>query len=157
MSLAPAIKKKWLTNQFFRMWPRALFHKQAGKQFIQKHLHGPGVYVLYREDLPYYIGKTDKLARRLTQHALKPNTRYYNFWNYFSAFEIDDPILRNEIEAILISAMPTANSAHPKFQRKKLDRNVARMLNEVQAFMLTGAEDESPEERPEESGDGESS
>jgi len=30
------------------------------------------------------------LFKRLKTHALKPNARYYNFWNYFSAFEIDD-------------------------------------------------------------------
>jgi hypothetical protein len=85
-----------MIEQFFRMWPRALFHMQRGRHFLDEHLGEPGVYVLYRNDQPYYIGKTDKLAKRLTDHALKPNTRYYNFWNYFSAFQIPDQSLRDE-------------------------------------------------------------
>lgn len=132
------------------MWPRALFRMQDGKEFIEKHLSSPGVYVLYRNDEPYYIGKTGKpLVKRLRQHALKPNTRYYNFWNYFSGFELgtDD---RGRIEAILISAMPTANNAHPRtFQRKKLDREAAGTLNRLQARMLSEMEDQSGEPSPE--------
>jgi hypothetical protein len=46
--------------------------------------------------------------------------------------------------------MPTANSSQPKFQRKKLDRRAARLLNNVQALMLTGKEDTSGESKPEE-------
>jgi len=139
-------------KQFFRMWPRALFHKKDGKAFIEKHLLSPGVYVLYRNDEPYYIGKTSKpLFKRLKQHALKPNTRYYNFWNYLSAFEIDNEGERDKIEAILISAMPTANNSHPRaFHRKKLDRDAAKMLNLLQARMLTGIDDDqSGEAEPE--------
>lgn len=113
-----------------------------GKRFLEEHLKNPWVYVLYRDDQPYYIGKTSKpLSKRLGQHALKPNSRRYNFWNYFSAFQIEKPSHRDEIEAILISAMPTANSSHPKFQRRPLDRKAANMLNNIQAMMLTGKED----------------
>jgi hypothetical protein len=54
-----------------------------------------------------------------------------------------------KIEAILISAMPTANNSHPKFQRRKLDREAAKMLNDLQALMLTGAKDQSHEAKPE--------
>src|SRR5260370_42409025 len=138
-------------EQFFRMWPRALFHMKDGKAFIEKHLLSPGVYVLYRNDEPYYIGKTSKpLFKRLKQHALKPNTRYYNFWNYFSAFEIDNESERDKIETILISAMPTANNAHPRtFRRKKLNRYEATILNDLQARILTGREYQSGEPDPE--------
>ena|SRR5712692_7947757 len=137
-------------EQFFRMWPRALFYMREGKTFLEEHLSAPGVYVLYRNDEPYYIGKTGKpLAKRLKQHALKPNTRYYNFWNYFSAFQIGDEGERSKIEAILISAMPTANNSHPKLHRKKLDRYAAKMLNRLQARMLTGTDDRSGEPDPE--------
>jgi len=133
------------------MWPRALFHMKDGKAVLKENLNQPGVYVLYRDDVPYYIGKTSTtLLKRLSNHALKPNARRYNFWSYFSAFEIMDPTHRDEIEAILISAMPTANSSQPKFQRKKLDRRAARLLNNVQALMLTGKEDTSGEAKPEE-------
>ena len=47
----------WKTEQFFRMWPRALFHMKEGKEVL-KALNKPGVYVLYRDDEPYYIGKS---------------------------------------------------------------------------------------------------
>jgi GIY-YIG catalytic domain len=144
----------WKTRQFFRMWPRALFHMKQGKAVLKSNLDKPGVYILYRDDEPYYIGKTSQpLIKRLSNHALKPNARRYNFWNYFSAFEISDPTHRDEVEAILISAMPTANSSKPKFERKNLDRETARLLNNVQALMLTGKEDTSGESKPEEAED----
>lgn len=146
------MNSQWKTKQFFRMWPRAVFHVKDGKEFLQSSLKSPGVYVLYRDDQPYYIGKAgDSLIKRLRTHALQPNSRRYNFWNYFSGFEIADRDHRDEIEAILISAMPTANSSRPKFeQRKKLDRKFAKLMNEVQALMLTGKADQSGESSPEE-------
>ena len=120
-----------------------------GKEVLRECLDTPGVYILYRDDQPYYIGQALRLIKRLSTHALKPNARRYNFWNYFSAFEIQDQYRRDEIEAILISAMPTANSSRPKFQRRLLDRRAARLLNSVQALMLTGKEDASGETAPE--------
>ncbi len=144
------MNRDWKTQQFIRMWPRALFHMKDGMKVLNVTLTAPGVYVLYREDQPYYIGKTSTtLLNRLRNHALKPNARRYNFWNYFSAFEIEDASHRDEVEAILISAMPTANSARPRFERKNLDRRAARLLNNVQALMLTGKEDTSGESNPE--------
>lgn len=111
------------------MWPRALFHMREGMDILKESLDKAGVYVLYRNDEPYYIGKTSRpLIKRLKVHALKPNARRYNFWNYFSAFQIDDPALRNEVEAILISAMPTAaNGARPRIPRMPLDRKAAKI------------------------------
>jgi hypothetical protein len=141
-----------MTTQFFRMLPRALFHSKEGKAFLDQQLTEGGVYVLYRGDQPYYIGKTkNRLSKRLSHHALRPNTRYYNFWNYFSAFQIHDSTHSEEIEAILISAMPTANSSKPKFykSRVRLDRHAAKMLNDIQAMMLTRRTDESGEQVPE--------
>jgi hypothetical protein len=127
---------------------------KQGKAVLTANLDKPGVYILYRDDEPYYIGKTKKpLIKRLSNHALKPNARRYNFWNYFSAFEIASPSHRDEVEAILISAMPTANSSRPKFERKTLDRQAARLLNNVQALMLTGQGDASGESKPEEIAD----
>jgi hypothetical protein len=77
-------------DHFFRMWPRALFHTGRGKDYLREHLGGSGVYVLYRNEEPYYIGKANRLFSRLRSHALRPNARRYNFWNYFSAFQIAD-------------------------------------------------------------------
>jgi hypothetical protein len=142
-------------EHFFRMWPRALFHSKKGKSYLDIHLNSPGVYVLYREDQPYYIGKTSKrLVKRLAQHALRPNARRYHFWNYFSAFQIGDEEQRDKIEAILIAAMPTANSSRPKLPRKKLDRSIAGLLNDIQSQMLTGRPGETaPETTDDEEGE----
>jgi|SRR5579863_24781 len=125
------MNKEWKTTRLFRMLPRALFH--------------------YRDDSPFYIGKTKTtIFRRLKTHALRPNARRYNFWNYFSAFEIEDGNHRDEVEAILIAAMPTAaNGARPKIQRMKVDRELAKLVNDIQALMLTGKEDASEEPNPE--------
>ena len=91
----------------------------------------PGVYVLYRDDVPYYVGKADWLRKRLWWHALKPDARYYNFWNFFSAFVVLDATQRNEVEGILISAMPTANSAQPKLPKEKLPKEVIAMVGKI--------------------------
>jgi hypothetical protein len=151
-------KSGWKTQRFFRMLPRALFHMKKGKKLLKTALSSPGVYVLYRNDEPYYIGKTGKpLIKRLAGHALKPNWRRYNFWNHFSAFAIEENSHRDEVEAILISAMPTAaNSANPKIPRMPLDRHAARLLNDIQALTLTGKGDTSGVEKPEEAVDDDS-
>lgn len=148
-------KTNWKTGHIVRMWPRALFHMRKGKKVLRAALKSPGVYVLYRDDRPYYVGKTrNPLIRRLGGHALKPNWRRYNFWNYFSAFDIKDETHRNEIEAILISAMPTAaNSSRPKIPPMRSNRDAARLLNDVQAQMMTGERDMSGETNPEETMD----
>jgi hypothetical protein len=100
--------------------------------------------------VPYYIGKTGKtLLKRLSNHALKPNVRRYNFWNYFSAFVIEDSSHRDEVEAILISAMPTANSSTPKIKRVRLKPDAAKLINNIQAMMLTGQGDTSGVAHPE--------
>jgi hypothetical protein len=151
------MNRDWKTLKFIRMWPRALFHMKDGKGTLKEALKHPGVYVLYRNDEPYYIGKTGKaLYRRIKNHALKPNTRRYNYWNYFSAFEIEDVAHMDEVEAILISAMPTtANNSTPKIPRAQAGRPMAKLLNNVQAMMLTGKADMSGEANPESVGDDE--
>ncbi len=146
---------KWKTTQFFRMWPRALFHMKSGKTILERHFGAvAGVYVLYRDDVPYYIGKTGTtLLKRLRNHALRPNVRRYNFWNYFSAFVIEDSSHRDEVEAIQISVMPTANSSTPKITKVRLKSDAAKLLNNIQALMLTGKEDTSGVSHPERSDD----
>jgi predicted GIY-YIG superfamily endonuclease len=91
----------------------------------------PGVYVLYREDVPYYVGQTTKLRKRLYAHAVMPDTRYFNFWNFFSVFVAEEKKHRDEIEAILIAAMPTANSAKPKLEKQNLPKEVCAMIREI--------------------------
>lgn len=138
-------------SQYARMWPREVFYRFAPKEVEKKGttkgkrrqktakllfrhielLAKPGVYVLYRDGVPYYVGQAKKLRSRLWQHACAPDTRYYNFWNFFSAFVIESDDDRNDIESILIAAMPTANSAKPRIKRESLPVGVRRMVREI--------------------------
>jgi len=93
-------------------------------------LSKPGVYVLYRDDLPYYIGQATVLMDRLRTHH-KPGARYSLFWNYFSVFAVDDPRERDRIEAILITVFPTVNGATPRIKREKFPREVVRLVRRM--------------------------
>ena len=121
-----------IVNAYARMWPRDVFDiKAAGKlaKDIREALRDPGVYVLYRNDAPYYVGKTGRpLFDRLWNHANQPGDRYYNFWNFFSVFAVAGKKHRDDVEGILIAAMPTANSASPRFPRIELPTRVGRLL-----------------------------
>src|ERR1700732_2136061 len=99
-----------------QMWPRVVFDFD-GWPAVKECLREPGVYVLFRDDEPYYVGKTqNKLFNRIKSHATRPMGRYYHFWNYFSAYVVLRAKHRDEVEGILIASMPTANSAAPKIK-----------------------------------------
>ena len=89
----------------------------------------PGVYVLYWDDVPYYVGQAKVLRGRLAAHARVPVSRYFNHWNYFSAFVVDEDEL-DRLEAILIAAMPTANGRKP-LKREPFPPEVTRMVNDI--------------------------
>lgn len=136
-------RKNIIIEEYARMWPREVFdclikNQNGGKPVILGKrlplLDRPGVYVLYHNDVPYYIGQALKLRHRLWSHAGSPGARYTNFWNYFSAFVIRDQKMRDEVEGILIAAMPTANSAKPKLTRAKYAREVSRMVRRMRQF-----------------------
>jgi len=133
-----------LVSKFIRMWPREIFdaiaEQEDGQKIrhktiasVSKVLNKHGVYILYRDDKPFYIGqaKLRSLGKRLKAHATRPNARRYLFWNYFSAYVIEDPKHIDEVEAILIAAMPfvVTNSAIPKLTREKMDRSTVRLVN----------------------------
>jgi len=120
------------------MWPREVFDRlvcvEGRKRALAKPLdivNKPGIYILYRDGVPYYIGKSDRIRSRLWKHAWDPKTRHYNLWNFFSFFVVEDADQRNEIEGILIAAMPTANSARPKLPREQLGKEITTMLHEI--------------------------
>jgi len=94
-------------------------------------LRKPGVYVLYRDEVPYYIGEARVLYRRLHDHGNKRTDRYFNFWNFFSAFVISDGRYLNDIEKILIAAMPTANSSMPKMNPVKMPSHVGERIRDI--------------------------
>jgi len=73
-----------LVEKYARMWPREVFDYVIAKKrrqavYLAKGLDilkNPGVYILYRNDMPYYIGKAGgKLWTRLFSHARRPGGR----------------------------------------------------------------------------------
>ena len=125
-----------IVTNHIKLWPRAVFDLKPGKgskgsdaDTINGLLSGPGVYILYRDDQPYYVGKaSQKLFHRLRRHASSPRDRYYNFWNFFSAFVIPNKKYIPEVEGILIASMPTDNSSVMRIKKIHLPRRVATLL-----------------------------
>jgi len=135
------VHKDQIIKEYARMWPREVFYwlvkNESGKGKKISVARGlelvnePGVYVLYRDGIPYYVGQALRLRDRLWAHACLPGARYHNFWNHFSAFVIEQQALRNQVEGILIAAMPTANGAKPRLQRAKMPDVVSRMSRDI--------------------------
>ena len=124
--------KRRIVVEYARMWPREVFDIFEKNSLVVKklkELNQPGVYILYRDDKPYYIGKTRRtLFLRLHDHSNKSTDPYFNFWNYFSFFVVPDPNHVDEVEGILIASMTTANSAVPKIKQIKLPKSIADVL-----------------------------
>jgi hypothetical protein len=133
-------------EQYARMWPREIFYSLVPNQSGSKRktavfakglelLNEPGVYVLYRNDIPYYVGQAaNKLRYRLWAHAWVPGERYHNFWNYFSAFVIRNTELRNLVEGILIASMPTANGAKPRLKKTRFPASMTKMTRDMYRY-----------------------
>ena len=115
---------------YARMWPREVFAMVSPKGGLP-FLDNPGVYILYRDSTPYYVGQAKILGSRLRNHAKEANGRYFHLWNFFSAFAVDNPKRRDELEGILIAAMPTANSARPRLPKEKMPTEVGGLLREI--------------------------
>jgi len=126
--------KGLIATNYIKMWPRAVFDIKTGKRSyhpeIKRLLSQPGVYILYRDDQPYYVGKASgRLFRRLRSHASNPRDKYYNFWNFFSAFIIPNQKHIPEVEGILIASMPTDNSSVMRIKKIHLPQLVANRLH----------------------------
>lgn len=123
---------------YVKMWPRDVFHMKVGNKHpknVKSQLQSSGVYVLYRDDVPYYVGKTSKkLWPRVWAHANRTRDRYYNFWNYFSAFVVPNKKHLDEIEGILIASMPTENSAIRRIKRIHLPQEIAKRIHALRAI-----------------------
>ena len=152
-------RKTLLVEQYARLWPREVFDYVIGKRgeqavYLAKRLpilQQPGVYVLYRDDVPYYIGKAGGwLWTRIFAHARRPGGRYNNFWNYFSVFVIHNAEQRDVVESILIAAFPTANSAKPRIRREPLPDEVLEMWRQNRDFVKKPYKTEKERSLPEE-------
>lgn len=128
---------KEIVDGYASMWPRVVFDAIEGRKLfvkgIAEDLRHPGVYILYRDDHPYYVGKTSRsLFERLHVHSNQTTDRYFNLWNYFSFFVVHDKDVRNQIEGILIASLPaTANSAKPRIPAIKLPKGLADRLRQA--------------------------
>jgi hypothetical protein len=97
-------------------------------------LRKPGVYILYRDDVPFYVGKAEgELFSRLWAHANGVSSTRSYFWNYFSAFIVKNRRNIAEVEAILISAMPSVitNAARPKLQKVRKGKSTIKLMREM--------------------------
>ncbi len=130
-----------IVTAYGRMWPREVFDIIEDKHLVVKklvdELERPGVYILYRDETPYYIGKATRLFSRLHSHSNQSTDPYFNFWNYFSFFVVADRNHVDEIEGILIASTPTANVAVPKIPRVKLPPEIARVLRLVRRKLVS--------------------
>jgi hypothetical protein len=138
-----AAKRSGIVTGYARMWPREISDVKNGHALLARKLDflkEKGVYILYRDEHPYYIGKSSKsLFARLRGHAIKPSARYYNFWNMFSAFAVPDQRGRDELEGILIAAMPTVNSSKPKLIKLKFPPEVVKLVRKIRANKVKDA------------------
>src|ERR1700677_1544775 len=119
-----------------KLWPREVFRIQKKNRILindEKKFHKPGIYVLYRNAIPYYVGKASKnVVYRLQDHANKPSDTYYHNWNFFAFFLMQTNFL-DMVESILISAMPTANGAKTRFKEHlKLQKEIEKILKNRQ-------------------------
>jgi hypothetical protein len=135
-----------IVQKYAKMWPRAVFDVKVGKKYdtaVKELLSQPGVYVLYRDDQPYYVGKASKsIFRRLRRHAVNPKDAYYNFWNFFSVFAVAEASHVSEVEGILIVAMPTDNRAVPRIKKIHLPNHIANLLRGQRSIKGSGLVDE---------------
>jgi hypothetical protein len=127
-------------SEYAQMWPRNVYDLKEGKRTLpglRDALHmKPGVYVLYRDEHPYYIGKATKsLFKRIRDHALNINDRYYNFWNHFSAFVVPNINHIEEVEGVLIASIAiTANSSTPRITKIKMPKDIAERIKAHRAM-----------------------
>lgn len=130
-----------IVDEFAKLWPREIFDVRNGKRLLASDselLKKPGVYVLYRDEEPYYIGKANKaLFQRLHAHANHPHDAYYNFWNLFSAFAVTSKVARDELEGVLIASMPTANSSQPKLNKIRMPSEVSALMHKLRQSRAT--------------------
>jgi excinuclease UvrABC nuclease subunit len=82
-------KRSGIVGGYARSWPREIFDLKAKAAREIDFLSRPGVYVLYNDGEQHYIGQAVSMFNRLLAHA-HPKSRYYNFWNTFSAFEVGE-------------------------------------------------------------------
>ena len=118
--------------EYARMWPRWILEKKEFCDEIERLLKRPGVYILYRDEHPYYVGQARNLFKRLSGRANNPQSRHFHFWNFFSAYAVTGARYLDELESILITSMATvtANRANPKIKPIALSNALWKQIRE---------------------------
>lgn len=125
-----------MIKSYIRMWPREVFGLKDGnkplKSIYRELEKKPGIYILYQNGQPYYVGQAKNLWKRIRRHAGSQNAKYYHHWTHFSAFFLSDTRHINELEGLVISAFGTsiANSSQRRMKRILLPKDAARRLAE---------------------------
>ena len=135
-------RRSKIVTGYVKMWPRTVFDIKANGKLLSELadlLHEPGGYILYREGQPYYVGKARRLYKRIWAHANGARDKYYNFWNYFSAFPVSDANYLDEIEGVLIASMPTENSSVHRIKRIHLPARIAKLIRAQRLIKLDRA------------------
>jgi hypothetical protein len=78
-----------------------------------------------------FPGGSQRTFLRIWSHANRPKDRYYNFWNYFSAFEVPNTKHLDEIEGVLIASMPTENAAVRRIRRIHIPTTIAKKIHSL--------------------------
>jgi hypothetical protein len=120
-----AKKQHPLVTMYARTGPRRMVefitepNVRKGKdvEHIAAALEQPGVYVLFKGDVPHYAGRATNLRKRLLTH-MRIGSRYGNLWDHVSLFVIADATHRSAVESIVIAAIGgAANSAKPRIKK----------------------------------------
>jgi hypothetical protein len=90
-----------LTKQFALHWPR---NQENLDELEDLAGHKSGIYVLYQGAMPAYIGR-GAISARLCSHG-KEGSRKEPFWYRFSCFVIGKTASEQELESLLLEALP---------------------------------------------------
>jgi hypothetical protein len=89
-----------LVTKYGKLWPR---NEHSIKALAEEGKGLKGIYILYDGSMPVYVGK-GLILRRLKGHR-NSSTRS-DFWDYFSWFEVRNPDLLHDAEALLLKTLP---------------------------------------------------
>lgn len=125
---------KTMIKSYVRMWPREIYTiKDRNKPLdsVRKELRQkPGIYILYQNGQPYYVGQAKNLWNRIRNHAMNQNAKHYHLWTHFSAFILSDTQHINELEGLIIPAFGSgiANNSRRRMKRILLPKDAAKRL-----------------------------
>jgi hypothetical protein len=124
-----------MINAYIRMWPRQVYNLKIGNKHlesIRQELHQKsGIYILYRNGTPHYVGQARNLWRRIRNHTINQNAKHYHHWTHFSAFILSDIEHMNELEGLIIAAsgLGIANSARHRMKMILLPKDARKALS----------------------------